>query len=71
MRRDMLLLRRSASWRLVAAAWHGLLRQETLLLEFVQHVLYYSVGIEGHVDIAVPGLHVKTPGAAPSIQYLN
>jgi hypothetical protein len=38
---------------------HGLLRQEMLLLEFVQRVPYYCVGIENHVDIAVPGLHAK------------
>ena len=34
----------------------GLLRQEALLLEFVQRVPYCSVGIENRMDIAVPWL---------------
>ena len=38
---------------------HGLLRQEALLLEFVQRVPYCCVGIENPVDIAVPWLHVR------------
>ena len=37
---------------------HGLLRQEALLLEFVQRVPYYCMIIENPVDIAVPWLHV-------------
>ena len=39
---------------------HGLLRQEALLLEFVQCVPYYCVGIENPDDIAVPWLHAHT-----------
>jgi hypothetical protein len=38
---------------------HGLLRQEALLLEFVQCVPYYCVGIENPDDIAVPWLHAR------------
>ena len=38
---------------------HELLWQQTLLLEFVQRVPYYCVGIEKQVDIAVPWLQVK------------
>ena len=37
---------------------HGLLRQEALLLEFVQRVPYYCMIIENPNDIAVPWLHV-------------
>ena len=38
---------------------HGLLRQEVLLLEFVQRVPYCCVGIDNRVDIAVPRLCVR------------
>lgn len=45
--------------RCVELVAHGLLRRETLLLEFVHRVPYYCVGIESRDGIAVPWLHSK------------
>ena len=50
---------------------HGLLRQEVLLLEFVQRVPYCCVGIENRVDIAVPWLCVRQGWLRRWIQLLT